>query len=58
VAHGVGGALDVLTAGRDQLEAAILGLQDEFSALRADVRELVAEMRANRSAGERVTEDA
>ena len=58
VAHGVGGALDVLTAGRDQLEAAILGLQDEFSALRADVRELIAEMRANRSAAERVTEDA
>jgi hypothetical protein len=58
VAHGVGGALDALTAGRGQLEAAILGLQDEFSALRAEVRELVAEMRANRSAIERVTEDA
>jgi hypothetical protein len=58
VAHGVGGALDALTAGRGQLEAAILELQDEFSALRAEVRELVAEMRANRSVIERVTEDA
>ncbi len=58
VAHGVGGALDALTAGRGQLEATILGLQDEFSALRAEVRELVTEMRANRSVIERVTEDA
>jgi len=58
VAHGVGGALDGLTAGRGQLEATILGLQDEFSALRAEVRELVTEMRANRSVIERVTEDA
>jgi hypothetical protein len=58
LASGVGGALDALTAGREQLEAAILGLQDEFAALRDEVRELVAEMRANRSSGGRVTEDA
>ena len=58
VAHGVGGALDALTAGRGQLEAAILEVQEDLGALRAEVRELVMEMRANRSAVARVTEDA
>jgi hypothetical protein len=58
VARGVGDALDALTAGRGQLEATVLGLQDDLSALRAEVRELIMEMRANRSMIERVTEDA
>lgn len=48
LAHEVGVALSILTAGRADVEAAILGLQDEFAALRAEVRLLADVLRADR----------
>jgi GAF domain-containing protein len=50
VAHAVGLALHSLVGERGQLEAAILALHDEFSALRAEVRDLAQSIRAQRSA--------
>ncbi len=48
LAHEVGVALSILAAGRADVEAAILGLQDEFAALRAEVRLLADVLRAER----------
>ncbi len=50
VAHAVGVALSVLSAGRSEVEAAILGLQEQFAGLRSELRLLVDLMRADQLA--------
>jgi hypothetical protein len=45
LAHGVGTALDAAASDHGDVEAAILGLQDEFTALRAELRELIDVLR-------------
>ena len=45
LAHGVGTALDAVASDHGDTEAAILGLQDEFTALRAEIRELIDVLR-------------
>jgi hypothetical protein len=48
VAHAVGAAYDALGGDRGSLGAAILGLQDQFAALRSEVQSLVDAVRAER----------
>ncbi len=48
LAHAVGLALGMLAGGRGDVEAAILGLQDQFAELRAEVRLLVDVLGADR----------
>jgi GAF domain-containing protein len=54
VAQNVGTSLDAVAGGG--VESAILGLQDQFAALRSEIRELIAALRPNPSAKPEVAE--